>query len=181
MLKENEELNRIFEDALLKNEAVSLLDSDLSIEEIKIRYEQLFNLKFYGKLIMELLNKDEDLIENDNSVPEYVHDLKFDYKKERQSKDKHKLKTDKDKKKKDKTGDSKNDTDCDSDVSSVKEKKERKNKKNNNELKENANNEDDSYDSDTSRKTNESSNKNRGNRNWKNKPRNTHKNKDGKY
>lgn len=187
LLKENEELGKIFADSLLKDEAVSLLDSDISIEEIRGRYDELFNLKFYGKLIMELLNKDQVLIENDNSRPEYIHQIKFDYKKERKTKDKHKANTKKDKKKKDQKKDDKNNSDSEneeSDVSSIKEKKDQKNKKNkSNESKENDNDMDDSYDSDTSRKTNESSNRNRGNRPYRrrNNPNYARKNVGGKY
>lgn len=183
LLKENEELNRIFENALLKNEAVSLLDSDNSIEEIRIRCDELFNLKFYGKRIKKLLNKDQVLIENDNSVPEYVHEIKFDYKKERKNKDKHKPKTNKGKKKKDQKKDGKSNIDSeneDSDVSSVKEKKDKKNKENkSNESKENDDDKDDSCDSDSSRKTNESNNLNKRNKPYRR--RNFHKKQWGKY
>lgn len=94
-LNENDELQKIFDDALMVDEAVSLLDSDFSYEEIKIRYEDLFNLKHNGRFIMELLSKDHVLIENEVCIPDCVHDVTYDYKKEKKLKDKYKSKRDK--------------------------------------------------------------------------------------
>lgn len=120
LLRENEELNKIFEDALMTNQAVSLLDSDISLEEIESRYEQLFSLKFIGRHIRELLSRDEVLIDNHYEIPEYVHQSKFDYKTERRrrSKDRQKQKTNKEDKKS-----SKENVNYDSDASSVMSKK----------------------------------------------------------
>lgn len=136
LLRENEELNKVFENALMTNQAVSLLDSDISLEEIESRYEQLFNLKFIGRHIRELLCRNEVLIQNDDKIPEYVHHSKFDYKKSRrESKDRHKQKTNKEDKK-----NRKENVNYDSDASSVMSKKDQKKK----------NNEDDNWDDESS-------------------------------
>lgn len=88
LFKENEELNKVFDDALMVNEAISLLDSDFSLEEIETRYEQLFNLKNCGWLIRDLFGTKHILIDSDSDIPEYVHDIQFNIRKELKNKHK---------------------------------------------------------------------------------------------